>query len=81
MLQWFYTEFGFAGSILISLFLFLCFIFWFAGLAGIAGLSEKNATKNMKIIMGVLIPIFPIAWLIYDIRRQHKVIKQSRRVI
>lgn len=81
MLQWFYNEFGFAGSILISLFLFLCFIFWFAGIAGIAGLPDKNATKNTKIVFAVLIPVFPIIWLLYDIRRQHKIIKGHKQQI
>jgi hypothetical protein len=75
MLQWFYGEFGFFGSIFISLLLFIGFIFWFAGLAGIAGLPENNATKNLKMVVAVLIPVFPIAWLIYDMRRQHRIMK------
>lgn len=79
MLQWFYGQFGFFGSILISLFLFVCFIFWFAGIAGIAGSTQKNATRNLKIVLSVLIPVFPIGWLIYDMRRQHKIIKGHKQ--
>jgi hypothetical protein len=79
MLQWFYGEFGFAGSILISLLLFLSFVFWFSGLAGIAGLPDKNATKNIKIVLAVLIPVFPIGWLILDMYRQQRIIKGHKQ--
>lgn len=79
MLQIFYDEFGFFGSILMSLVLFLAFIFWFSGLAGIANLDDNVRKKNIKMIAAVVFPPFPIGWLIIDIYRQHKVIKQSKQ--
>jgi hypothetical protein len=81
MLQWLYAELGFFGSILLSLFLFVAFIFWFSGLAGIAGLQDSNRTKNTKILVAVIFPPFSIGWLLYDIYRQHRVMKSSKSSI
>ena len=81
MLQFFYDEFGFFGSILLALFLFISFIFWFSGLAGIAGQKGSNAMKNIKILAAVLFPPFAIGWLIYDMRRQHNIIKGNNQQI
>lgn len=79
MLQLIYDTFGFWGSILVALTLFLSFIFWFSGLAGIAGQPGSNRNKNIKLILAVLFPPFSIGWLIYDMRRQHKIIKGNNR--
>lgn len=79
MIQWFYTELGFAGTILIALFIFVLFILWLAGIAGISGLPASNRTRTSKLIMGVVLPPFPIFWILMDIRRQHLIIKGSRR--
>lgn len=79
MLQFFYDEFGFFGSILLALILFIAFIFWFSGLAGLAGQKGSNAMRNVKITAAVLFPPFAIGWLIYDMRRQHKIIKGNNK--
>lgn len=79
MIQWFYTELGFAGTILVALFIFVMFILWLAGIAGISGLPESNRSRTTKLFLGVLLPPFPIGWILWDIRRQHRIIKGSRR--
>lgn len=79
MIQWFYTELGFAGTILIALFIFTLFILWLAGIAGISGLPASNRSRLTKLLLGVALPPFPILWILLDIRRQHLIIKGSRR--
>jgi hypothetical protein len=82
MIQWFYTELGFAGTILVALFIFVLFILWLAGIAGIAGRSNLPSTefgRYSRLVLGVIFPFFPIAWSLVDIRRQHLIIKGSRR--
>ena len=79
MLQLLYNEFGFFGSILLALIIFIGFIFWFSGMAGIAGQSKTNTTRNLRILLAVVFPPFSIGWLIYDMRRQHKIIKGNNK--
>lgn len=79
MLQLLYDEFGFFGSILLALVIFIGFIFWFSGMAGIAGQSKTNTTRNLRILLAVVFPPFSIGWLIYDMRRQHKIIKGNNK--
>ncbi len=79
MIQWFYSELGFAGTILVALLIFILFILWLAGIAGIVALRATNTTRSLKLVLGVLLPPFPIGWILWDMRRQHKIIKGSRR--
>jgi hypothetical protein len=81
MLQFFYDELGFFGSILMALFLFLLFVFWFSGLAGLAGQPASNVSRNTKLTIAVIFPPFAIGWLIYDMHRQHKIIKGNTKRI
>jgi len=79
MLQYFYDEFGFFGSILLALLLFLAFIFWFSGLAGLADQKTSDRARNFRLLAAVLFPPFAIFWLLYDMRRQHKIIKGNNQ--
>ncbi len=79
MLKWSYLHFGFFGTVFLALFMFLLFIMYLAGIAGISILPDGDRTKNIKLILSVLIPPFPVIWLFIDVYRQHKAIK-SRSV-
>lgn len=74
MLQSFYHNFGFFGALALSLFLFFFFILWMAGMAGITLPYDggKKRGNNWQIVVAVLIPIYPVAWLIYDMYQQRK---------
>lgn len=74
MMQWIYTELGFFGSIVFSLFIFALFVLWIAGLAGIVGV-EQQRHRDLKLFLGVLLPVFPIFWILMDIRRHRRIIK------
>lgn len=76
MLQSFYNSFGFVGSIAIALFIFLCFIFWMAGVAGVSQLPESRK-KNIKLVLSVLFPPYPIIWLFVDMYRQSQLMKEK----
>lgn len=75
MLKWMYESFGLFGSLLIYLLLFVIFIFWIAGLAGINQSREDEESKNIRLIVSVFLPPYPILWLISDIYRQHKILR------
>jgi len=74
MLQGFYSEFGFLGALVISGLGFILFIFWVAGIAGIALPEDGGQIRDNRwqIVCAVLIPPYPIIWLIRDMYLQHK---------
>jgi hypothetical protein len=74
MIQKLYLDFGFLGSIAILLFVFFCFVFWIAGISGLAD-QKKSSRPNLKLLMSVFVPPFPIIWLIYDMYRQNRRLK------
>lgn len=76
MLQTFYNTFGFLGSIAFSMFIFLCFIFWMAGIAGITQLPNSRH-KNLKLTFSVLFPPYPIIWVFVDMYRQSKLMNET----
>lgn len=76
MLETFYNNFGFVGSILIAFGGFILFIFWIAGISGIAQLPD-NRTKNLRLALCVLFPPFPIFWLLYDMYAQKKMMEET----
>lgn len=77
MLQTFYNNFGFFGSIFISFTGFMFFIFWMSGIAGILEYS-KPSNRIYKLILAVLIPPYPIGWLIWDIYHQRKMMQEEQ---
>lgn len=71
MLETFYNNFGFVGSIFIAAAGFILFIFWIAGIAGLTvSTNEKNKTRNL--IIAALFPPYPLFWLLYDMVRQKR---------
>jgi hypothetical protein len=72
MLETFYNNFGFTGALLLSFSLFICFIFWMAGLAGISMKQESNKKKTIRLVIAVLLPIYPFFWMILDMITQKK---------
>ena len=54
----------------ISVASFVLFIFWLSGIAGLADIPDDRH-KNWKLVASVLIPIYPIIWLLVDMFRQH----------
>jgi hypothetical protein len=76
MLQTFYNNYGFVGSIAIAMLIFLCFIFWLAGVAGISQLPHSKK-KNIKLICSVLFPPYPIVWVFVDMYRQRKLMNET----
>ncbi|MCA1802587.1 MAG: hypothetical protein LC662_09020 [Rhodothermaceae bacterium] len=74
MIQSLYLEFGFIGSILILIFVFFCFVFWIAGISGLAD-QKHSKNPNLKIVLSIFIPPFPIVWLVYDMYRQNRRLK------
>lgn len=79
MLQSFYNNFGFFGALAISISLFVFFIFWIAGIAGIALPYDggKKKGSDLQIIFAVLIPVYPVIWLLTDMYRQHKMMTEE----
>jgi hypothetical protein len=77
MLQSFYENFGFLGALFLAVFMFIFFIFWMAGMAGITLPYDGGRKKghNWQIALAVFVPIYPVAWLIYDMYMQRKYMK------
>jgi integral membrane sensor domain MASE1 len=76
MLETFYKTFGFIPALLISFVLFMLFIFWMAGVAGICR-QKKDDQSEMNIILAVFIPVYPIIWLISEMVRERKLLKRT----
>ena len=76
MLQTFYESFGFLGSISLAFFIFLSFIFWMAGIAGLSQLPESRE-KTLKLISSILFPPYPIIWVFVDMYRQSQLMKET----
>lgn len=75
MLKWMYESFGLVGSMVIYLIFFVIFIFWIAGLAGINQSREDEESKNIRLLVSVFFPPYPIIWLLFDIYRQHRILR------
>lgn len=75
MLDWLYNRMGFWPTLLFLWGVFVMIVFWFAGMAGIMLLPSKKS-KTFKLIFGVLVPPFTVAWMIYDMFQQRKAMKE-----
>jgi hypothetical protein len=73
MLKSFYELFGFFGALALSLAMFLLFIIWVAGIAGITLPVDGGKPKYNKweVAIAILIPIYPVYWVIRDVIEQH----------
>jgi len=76
MLETFYNNFGFTGALILAFSLFICFIFWVAGLAGLSKKQESNKTKTIRLTIAVLLPVYPFLWMIWDMIKQKKDLKK-----
>lgn len=76
MINVLYNSFGFFISLAMLFVGFGVFVFWIAGLAGIAELPESK-NKTIKLAIGILIPLYPFFWLISDIYSQYKFMHQD----
>lgn len=70
MIESFYNSFGFLGALGISVGCFILFLFWISGVAGIAEIPD-DPKKNWKLVFGVIIPVYPIVWVWWDMFQQH----------
>lgn len=76
MLQTFYNSFGFVGSISIAFLIFISFIFWMAGVAGISQLTNDQ-TKPVKLFFSIFFPPYPIIWIFWDMHTQSQLMKEK----
>ncbi|MCG8372062.1 MAG: hypothetical protein MI700_00930 [Balneolales bacterium] len=79
MLKTFFDIFGFWGALIAALLSFLLFIFWIAGLAGITLPVDGGKPKfNIwEVLIAILVPPYPIYWVIRDIIEQHRFMKRT----
>ncbi|MFW6347684.1 MAG: hypothetical protein ACOC2C_03615 [Cyclonatronaceae bacterium] len=80
MLQQIFEALGFFPTLFFVLASFFAFIFWLAGIAGILQANEgKPVKENMMIFVCILLPPYPVIWLLIDIVRQAGRIKMKKR--
>ncbi|HCD53297.1 MAG TPA: hypothetical protein DEQ34_12675 [Balneolaceae bacterium] len=79
MLKTFFDSLGFFGSLSLSLFIFTLGVFWIAGIAGITLPVDggKRKYNTWQVAIAVLIPIYPIVWMISDIIAQYRFMKNN----
>ncbi|WP_018126411.1 hypothetical protein [Balneola vulgaris] len=79
MLKAFYSSLGFFGALLLSLGLFVFFILWVAGIAGITLPVDGGKPRGSKwqIICAILIPIYPVTWIFYEMYHQREFLKKG----
>ncbi|MDR8394266.1 hypothetical protein NC796_24170 [Aliifodinibius sp. S!AR15-10] len=76
MLQTFYNNFGFLGSLAIAFGGFMFTIFWISGIAGICNMEESRF-KNLKMVLSVLFPPYPFFWILFDMYHQSQQMKEK----
>ena len=81
MLKTIFESFGFAGSLLLSLLIFLFLILWLAGIAGITQPKDggKVRYKSWMVWLAVLFPLYPIAWIINQIWNHFSIMKTKNK--
>lgn len=72
MLETFYNNFGFVGSLVLSLLIFFFFIFWMGGVAGICKEHDEKKSSVIRLALAILIPVYPVLWLLSDMIAQKK---------
>lgn len=77
MIETVYSNFGFIGSLVVSLAIFFFFIFWMAGVAGICQVNDtKGKTPYLLLFLAIIIPVYPVAWIILDMIKQKKELRR-----
>ncbi len=79
MLQLIYEQFGFFPTLFLSILFIFAVIFWMAGIAGLlANRDRKKPTEWLTYVLIVIVPVYPIIWLIVDMVRQYwKITRKS----
>lgn len=79
MLQSFYNNLGFFGALILSFVLFVLFILWLAGIAGITLPVDggKPRGSKLQLITALLIPLYPICWIFYEMYHQRRFMKKD----
>ena len=76
MLETLYNIFGFAGSLLVSFFIFIFFVFWMAGVAGICLRDRPPVRQFIFFSLAIFVPVYPVLWLIADMIKQKKELRR-----
>jgi O-antigen/teichoic acid export membrane protein len=78
MIRSLYLDFGFFTALAICLILFMLFIFWLAGIAGIIASpdNKEKETRILPVLLCVLVPVYPIIWLISDMIKEYLTIRR-----
>lgn len=76
MLETVHNIFGFTGSLLFSFLVFIFFVFWMAGVAGIVQGDRKQSRQIIFFSLAIFVPIYPVIWLIADMIRQKKQLRK-----
>ena len=76
MLETVYNNFGFVGSLVISLGILFFFIFWMAGVAGICQEHEGKKNVLIRLFIAILVPVYPVFWLISEMISQKRQLKR-----
>jgi ABC-type polysaccharide/polyol phosphate export permease len=76
MLENLYNYFGFTGSLIVAFFAFIFFVFWIGGVAGICSVKRPLHRQLIFFSLAVLIPVYPVAWLIADMIKQKKQLRK-----
>jgi hypothetical protein len=80
MLEQIFDQLGFVFTLLFVMGCFISFVFWMAGIAGLLEQCKGKPVKE-KIIYAlcILVPPYPVIWLLYDVARQSSKIKMRKR--
>lgn len=76
MLQTFYNNFGFVGSLAIAFGGFIFMVFWMSGIAGICN-EENGRHKTVKIVISALFPPYPFFWVLHDMYDQRQKMREE----
>lgn len=76
MLESLYNYFGFTASLLISLLVFLFFVFWMAGVAGICSRNRPAPKQALFISLAVFLPPYPVIWLLSEMIKQKRELRR-----
>lgn len=76
MLESVHNLFGFTGSLIVSFLVFMFFVFWMAGVAGIVQGDRKQSRQIIFFSLAIFVPVYPVIWLIADMIRQKKQLRK-----
>ncbi|NBW69822.1 MAG: hypothetical protein EBR32_00180 [Bacteroidetes bacterium] len=79
MLKTIFEHFGFIGSLALSLLLFVLFILWMSGIAGITQPLDggKPRYKQWMVWVSILFPPFPIIWIVHNLTNHNRLMKKN----